>query len=76
MGVNAGIGSDMRVYFVDRAPDRVVTFGNPDMQTYPLEQLPQDKKFLNNFHWFDAERPKKPMDVFKVGSINSTLKKQ
>lgn len=76
VGVNTGIGSDMRVYFVDRAPDRVVTFGNPDMQTYPLEQLPQDKKFLNNFHWFDAERPKKPMDVFKVGSINSTLKKQ
>lgn len=65
VGVNAGIGSDMRVYFVDRAPDRVVTFGNPDMQTYPLDQLPQDKKFLANFHWFDAERPKQPMDVFK-----------
>jgi len=65
VGVNAGIGSDMRVYFVDRAPDRVVSFGNPDMQTYPLEQLPQDKKFLGNFNWFDAERPKQPMDVFK-----------
>lgn len=65
IGVNAGIGSDMRVYFLDRAPDRVVTFGNPDMQTYPLEQLPQDKKFLNNFHWYDTERPKQPMDVFK-----------
>ena len=65
VGVNAGIGSDMRVYFVDRAPDRVVTFGNPDMQTYPIEQLPQEKKFLQNFHWFDAERPKRPMDVFK-----------
>ncbi len=65
VGVNAGIGSDMRIYFVDRAPDRVVTFGTPDMQTYPMELLPQEKKFLTDFHWFDVERPKKPMDVFR-----------
>ncbi len=65
VGVNAGIGSDMRIYFVDRAPDRVVTFGSPDMQTYPLEQLPEEKKYLSNFKWYDAERPKQPMDVFK-----------
>lgn len=65
IGVNAGIGSDMRVYFVDRAPDRVVTFGNPDMSTYPLDQLPEDKQRLQNFHWYDKERPKQPMDVFR-----------
>lgn len=64
IGVNVGMGSDMRIYFVDRAPDRVVTFGNPDMNTYPFEALPSDKKQLTNFRWIDDRRPKKPLDVF------------
>ncbi|MCQ2274241.1 MAG: hypothetical protein MJZ86_05550 [Bacteroidales bacterium] len=64
IGVNVGKGSDMRIYFVDRAPDRVVTIGNPDMDTYPIGQLDKDKRQLQNFHWFDSERPKSPMDVF------------
>lgn len=64
VGVNSGRGSGMRVYFVDRAPDRVVTLGNPDMQTYPLEQLPPERNRLDGFRWLDNRRPKKPMDVF------------
>lgn len=64
IGVNVGKGSDMRIYFENRAPDRVVTIGNPDMDTYPIDKLDQDKRQLQNFHWFDKERPKKPMDVF------------
>ncbi len=64
IGVNCGIGSDMRIYFLDRAPDRVVTLGNPDMNTYPYDQLPQDKKQLANFNWIDTRRPKQPLDVF------------
>lgn len=64
VGVNVGAGSDMRIYFVDRAPDRVVTFGNPDMNTYPLDKLDAGKRELENFHWYDSQRPKKPMDVF------------
>lgn len=64
IGVNCGRGSDMRIYFVDRAPDRVVTFGNPDMHTYPYDQLTPDKKQLPDFNWIDNRRPKKPLDVF------------
>lgn len=64
IGVNVGMGSDMRIYFVDRAPDRVVTQGNPDMSTYPLEQLPADKKQLANFRWIEDRRPMQPLDVF------------
>lgn len=65
IGVNVGQGSDMRVYFVDRAPDRIVTIGSPDMNTYPPDKLTEDKKQLSNFKWLDDRRPKSPMDVFK-----------
>ena len=64
IGVNVGLGSDMRIYFLDRAPDRVVTYGKPDMNTYPLDKLDAEKKTLANFHWYEDRRPKKPLDVF------------
>lgn len=64
IGVNVGQGSDMRIYFKDRAPERVVTSGNPDMHAYPLNQLDPEKRTLKGFRWLDARRPKQPMDVF------------
>jgi hypothetical protein len=64
VGVNVGVGSDMRIYFLDRAPDRVVTYGKPDMSTYPLDKLDEEKRTLDNFKWYDERRPKKPLDVF------------
>lgn len=65
MGVNTGVGSSMRIYFHDRAPNRLVTFGNPDMMTYPPNSLPEDKKILLGFKWLGERRPLSPIDVFK-----------
>lgn len=64
VGVNVGRGADMRIYFERRQPKRVVTYGEPDMMTYPLEQLPADKTRLPGFEWYDSHRPKEPSDVF------------
>ena len=65
LGVNAGMGSDMRIYFKERKPDRLVTYGDPDMQAYPIAQFPLDMQRLKGFNWKDNRRPKKWMDVFK-----------
>ena len=64
IGVNAGVGSDMRIYFKERKPRRFATFGSPDMKMYPLEKLPEDDKFLPGFVWLTDKRPKSPSDVF------------
>ena len=64
VGVNVGQGSDMRIYFKDRSPERVVTSGNPDMNAYPLDNLDPEKSTLQGFRWLDARRPKSPGDVF------------
>lgn len=64
IGVNAGVGADMRIYFKQRKPDRIVTYGNPDMNTYPLDQLPPELKRLADFKWLPNRRPLKPEDVF------------
>lgn len=65
MGVNAGIGTDMRIYFDStRTPVRVVTYDKPDMQTYPVGELPEELKQLPAFQWLSARRPRSPEEVF------------
>lgn len=65
LGVNAGMGSDMRVYFKNRKPRRFSTFVSPDMKMYPPDKLPADERFLPGFRWLDDARPKSPDDVFR-----------
>ena len=66
VGVNVGIGTDMRIYFDStHAASRVVTYDKPDMQTYPVMQLPEEMKQLQDFRWLTARRPRSPEDVFK-----------
>lgn len=65
LGTNVGVGTDMRIYFDStRAPSRVVTFENPDMQTYPVNAVPESQKRLQGFRWLSFKRPRKPEDVF------------
>lgn len=65
LGVNAGVGSAIRIYFDStRAPVRVVTFDKPDMQTYPVGMLPEELRRLPGFQWRTNQRPRKPEDVF------------
>ena len=65
VGVNAGVGTAIRIYFDStRAPVRVVTYDKPDMQTYPVMQLPAELQRLPDFRWLTDRRPRKPEDVF------------
>lgn len=64
VGVNAGIGSDMRVYFQKRQLERLVTFGKPDMHTYPLKSLPEELNRLPGFSWLEHRRPHSRYQIF------------
>lgn len=65
IGVNVGVGSDMRLYFTHRQPTRVVTYRQPDMYTYPVAQLPEEKKRLEGFVWKEEQRPHTPEEIFE-----------
>lgn len=64
IGVNAGMGSDMRIYFKNRKPTRFATYGTPDMKMYPPDELPEEEKSLPGFKWQEEIRPLSPADVF------------
>ena len=64
VGVNAGVGSNMRIYFHERKPVRLATYGKPDMHTYPESKLPEEMKRLKGFRWMESRRPRTPIDIF------------
>lgn len=64
LGINAGVGSDMRIYFKNRRPRRFSTFGSPDMKMYPPDKLPEGERRLSGFRWLDTIRPDSPSAVF------------
>ena len=64
LGVNVGIGSDMRIYIKNRKPYRVVTYRNPDMKAYPVRQLPEGQKFIKGFQWYGDIRPRTKTDIY------------
>lgn len=64
MGVNAGISSDMRIYFQNRKLHRLLSYVNPDMHTYPVDKLPEELQRLHGFQWFHDRRPKTRHDIF------------
>ena len=65
LGVNCGVGSDMRIYFEDRKPQRVTTYGTPDMKMYPPDKLPEEEKNLPGFVWQEERRPHDRYEIFK-----------
>lgn len=65
VGVNVGMGTDIRIYFdTTRAPSRVVTYDNPDLMTYPVSMVPEEWRRMKDFRWEARRRPRKPEDVF------------
>jgi len=72
LGVNVGVGSDMRIYFKDREPTRVVTMGQPDMKMYPPLELPADQRFLPGYKWRIDQRPRNRYEVFSLLQSKTT----
>ncbi len=64
VGVNVGVGARMRIYFSGRKPQRVATYGSPDMNTYPLKMLPDELRQLPGFQWQSDKRPHNRDEVF------------
>lgn len=64
IGVNAGVSSDMRIYFQDSKMHRLLSYVNPDMHTYPVDKLPDELYRLHGFRWFESRRPKSREEVF------------
>ena len=64
-GMNRCKGDVIDVYFVDKAVNKVKFINDVDGTLYPIRQIPNDKKYLNKFKWWESRRPKSKWELFE-----------
>ena len=65
IGMNRSKGDVIDIYFVDKAVNKVKFINNVDGTLFPLRQIPDDQKYLKNYKWQDARRPKNKLELFE-----------
>ena len=64
IGVNKAAGSNMTIFLKDRKFDRILFVTNPDATFYPIDEIPENEVFFENFRWYGSYRPLNPDDIF------------
>jgi hypothetical protein len=64
IGMNYAKADAISMYFKNRTLDKVTWVSGVEGTTYPLKQIPDDKKELRNFKWQDLRRPKTRLELF------------
>ena len=70
MGLNRLEGSSLTMYRKDGELEKLVVWPNPKGAFYPLDKVPSEKRFLEQFRWYDHVRPLDPADVFREASVS------
>ena len=63
-GMNKSDCSNILVVFENEEPSKVTFITKPDSVFYPLDKINTKDKFLKDFKWHSAERPKSKKDLF------------
>jgi lipopolysaccharide export system protein LptA len=64
-GMNFSRADAITMYFNEKGLKRVSWVNGVEGTTYPLRQIPADKKQLRNFRWLDDRRPKTKLELFE-----------
>ena len=64
VGVNYTMADAIVMRFANKELKRVTWFNSVTGTTYPVLQLPEDKKELRNFKWLETIRPKSVTDIW------------
>lgn len=64
LGLNCTESGRLTTYMNDGEVDRIVIPTKADGIFYPMSQIPQEQRFLDNFAWFDYVRPINKDDIF------------
>jgi lipopolysaccharide export system protein LptA len=65
VGVNYTMADAIVMRFANKELKRVTWFNSVTGTTYPVMQLPEDKKELRNFKWLETIRPKSVKDIWE-----------
>ena len=64
IGLNKAASSRLIIFLKENKPDIIRFHGMPEATLYPLEEVTEEERLLQNFRWLDHIRPKSREDVF------------
>lgn len=65
LGLNCTESGRLTTFMKDGEVDKILIPTKADGIFYPLGQVPQEKRYLDNFAWFDYVRPTDKDDIFR-----------
>lgn len=65
VSMNSGTARIIDIYFLNRELNRVVYTKTVEAYSYPIHQIPEEKKKLRNFNWMENKRPKTKFELFE-----------
>jgi lipopolysaccharide export system protein LptA len=75
VGVNRSESSTLELYLKDGEVDRIVISPSAAGTLYPIDQMPEEKKKLANFIWYEEIRPKNKADIFTRYALTEKKKR-
>ncbi len=63
VGMNTAQGAQIKIIFEDKKINRIIFYDKPEGAFYPMETIPNNKRFLDGFVWKEKERPKSRKDL-------------
>ncbi|WP_336514368.1 OstA-like protein [Pollutibacter soli] len=64
VGMNYAKADAISMYFAEKELKKVAWVNSVEGTTYPMGQIPEDKKKLRNFNWQESRRPKTKTELF------------
>lgn len=64
VGMTRMVADMIDIHFKERSPQKIKYSSSVKGTTYPIRQLPDDKKKLQNFKWLESRRPKTKLELF------------
>ena len=64
IGVNNAETSLLNIYLKDRKIEKIKASAKTNGVMYPMSLIPEDKRYLPSFSWFDYIRPLNKEDIF------------
>lgn len=64
VGMNYAKADAISMYFVEKELKKVAWVNSVEGTTYPMGQIPEDKKKLRSFNWQESRRPKTKTELF------------
>jgi hypothetical protein len=63
--MNKANGDVIDMYFQKGELNKVKFVNDVHGMMYPMNQIPEEEKFLRNFKWEDKRRPKNKLELFE-----------